>query len=683
MTLVLSPGGEMLAGDLHALLTTALDVPEPCDVVEWAEANIMLASESGDTPGPLRLSPQQRGVLRAMVAGDHRELVVPKGTRVGYSLLLGIAVIYLLVVERCLAGVALPTDPKAADWHEKYHKPYLRDGPLARHVLPRQKWNDTRYANGSGLVTVGAHKGDNLKSWNARWVAGDEIDEESWSDDAGGDDSNGDKIATLRERTARAKGRRRLVVGSSPKALSTSRVWARWRRSSRLRFHVPCPHCGEFQVLQWGETEVVDGVRRTVWGMRIERDADGQATGVDYVCRHHGCVIDESEKAGMAERGEWRPEDPAHRGTRGVVGMHMCCLVEGFAPWIDLATEFLEAKGDPAILRTFVNNKLGEPWDDTTEDDPGEGIEVEALPPGTRYDAPVPSWACVLTAGIDKQAGKRGRPPGHAEGPRVEVSVWAHGPDGRSALVWHEAVLGVPLTGASAERLDELRSAIWRRADGRTMGVAATCVDHGGGFGDETVAYCRSRSRKGSRVWPIKGRNLRKGTRSPMAVPTGTLKIDAVNMLCTGTLKDRLYRRIEDGQVEWPASLPRTVLEGLTCERMVDVGGAHPHWRNTSGNTGEPWDCAVYAHAALEMLQRSTKTFRDLSRLAVRLGAVEGPPSDVDRSAWAGPAPAAPVATGAPAPVAAPPSAVPARPVPPPAPVPAPRPAPGPTVIVI
>jgi phage terminase large subunit GpA-like protein len=73
-------------------------------------------------------------------------------------------------------------------------------------------------------------------------------------------------------------------------------------------------------------------------------------------------LIRHSKKRWMIERGEWRATEPFN----GHAGFFIWAVYP-YAPnatWGKIAAEFLESKGDPERLKTFVNSTLGQTWEE-------------------------------------------------------------------------------------------------------------------------------------------------------------------------------------------------------------------------------------------------------------------------------------------------------------------------------
>jgi phage terminase large subunit GpA-like protein len=118
----------------------------------------------------------------------------------------------------------------------------------------------------------------------ARYLFLDEVD--GYPGDVEGE---GDPILLAERRSATFQGRKILLV-STPKTKSLSRIEREYEASDQRRYFVPCPHCGEHQTpelanLRWPE---------------------GRPREAEYACAHCGALIGERYKTWVLEHGEWR-----------------------------------------------------------------------------------------------------------------------------------------------------------------------------------------------------------------------------------------------------------------------------------------------------------------------------------------------------------------------------------------
>ena len=101
----------------------------------------------------------------------------------------------------------------------------------------------------------------------------------------------------------------------------------------------------------------------------------------------------------MLKLGEWRVVRHNTEYAR-TVAFWINTLYSPFVRWADIAKEFLLSKDDPEAFQNFVNSWLAEPWEDTKLKTSAELVleRQTELPAYT-----VPSWAKMLTAGVDVQ----------------------------------------------------------------------------------------------------------------------------------------------------------------------------------------------------------------------------------------------------------------------------------------
>ncbi|WP_192881122.1 MULTISPECIES: terminase gpA endonuclease subunit, partial [unclassified Photorhabdus] len=202
----------------------------------------------------------------------------------------------------------------------------------------------------------------------------------------------GDQIA-LGTKRSETFWNRKIVLGSTPTVKGASRIEKSFGDSDQRYYYVPCPHCNEYQVLEWGGPD-------TPYGIKWDKDEHGEGIPdtAYYVCRHNGCVIHHNEKAGLVKRGEWRATKP----FKGHAGFHIWAGYSLFpnAAWKYLVAEWLRVKNDPLMRQTFINLVLGEPYEDRGEKALSERKLLERC---EVFAAEVPDGVAVLTAGIDTQ----------------------------------------------------------------------------------------------------------------------------------------------------------------------------------------------------------------------------------------------------------------------------------------
>lgn len=568
---------------------------------EWAEGRIEVGH--GSRRGPLVLDPFQRGLLDVIVEPDVSEIVLMKGSQIGWTLIMALAEAYYLEAEPREILNYSETEQKLKAYYNNYLMKLIRGtGWLSDAVPGRQEWTDFRSIGGGDMKLLTAVSPDAFRSYNAGRIFADEVDSASWND--GGDAvSQGDKVGLLKDR-GKEYDDGWVYMGSTPTLKDHSRVARRYELGDQRRFFVACPHCGGEQFLEWGGRETQHGVK---W----PEDDPGAAF---YVCRESGCVIEHSEKRAMLERGEWRPTNPD--AAPGHVSFHLSSLysMQKKASWGALAQRFVHAShlaktGDFGELQAFVNGSLGETWDPTRSDAKRAARLSDLSENLVLFEAEVPGWVRFLTAGVDTQSRDDGR---------FEVSVIGWGPGQRAAVIGHWILDEHPLEDPSAwHALEEFLRRRFRLADGRAMQIVAACVDSGGHHAQQVVEFC---GRHAARRWfAIRGYANRGAKRRPPLWPRDPSKSrhgGSLYEIDTYLAKDALWDRLPRVP-RAPGSIvyPMTPLEGavdhddfyfqrLTRERpaLLKGGGGLTTWAGKYPDN-EPWDCLVYAYAATHALR--------------------------------------------------------------------------------
>lgn len=264
--------------------------------------------------------------------------------------------------------------------------------------------------------------------------------------------------------------RRFSAAGSTPKVKGFSRIDQLFEQGSQEYRYVPCPKCGHMQTLVFG-----DGT-----GPGIHWAPKEIPTRAWYQCEQ-GCEIDEAEKPWMDENGEWRAANPAQFPRHRSFHIWAAYSQHPGAAWLEIAREFMEVRKDPNLLRTFVNQVLGEAWAER-----GEAPEWQRLydrrEKAMRLGTPS-AKACLLIGSADVQRGGGGR---------IDLDIWAFGQDRRREFVERVEVFGPIADKATWKKLDQQVARIWTSEDDRQMRLARVAVDSGDGENTmEVYAWAR------------------------------------------------------------------------------------------------------------------------------------------------------------------------------------------------
>ncbi|MGR3781607.1 MAG: phage terminase large subunit family protein, partial [Albimonas sp.] len=447
---------------------------------------------------------------------------------------------------------------------------------LRKRIAPARSRDSTNTAfakafPGGQIVMTGANSAAGLRSTPARFLFMDEVD--AFPADA---DGEGDPVDLAMKRTATYRGRRKVLLVSTPTIKGESRIEAAFLESDQRRFFIPCPACGEFQTLEWGSIHWPQGRRREAYAS----------------CRHCGGVIEDEQKPELLARGEWRA---TAEGDGRTAGFHLSSLYSVFESFGEIAEWHGKVRKDPARLQVWVNTALGETW----EDQGGEMIDPGGLLARREtFGDELPADVVLLTAGVDVQAD------------RIEAQVVGWGAGEQSFVLEHVIIWGDPSGPAIWEDLDAFL--LERRPHARAvpdMGLRAVAVDTGGRNTAAAYEFVRTRLRR--RIWGIKGRGgqgvqawPRTASKGKGGAPVFIVGVDA--------LKDKIAARLPiaepgPGAIRFAAGLGPEWFEQLTAEkvrtRYVNGRPVRSWEPKRSGIRNEALDCLVYASAALHGLR--------------------------------------------------------------------------------
>jgi len=488
-----------------------------------------------------------------------------------------------------------PTDQTASKIVRQRLDPAIADTPCLFNKVSRFKKRDggnsreSKEFPGGILFITTAGSAANLASVPIRYLFLDEVDR--YPGDVGGE---GDPITLARARTRTFSMSKELIT-STPTETNASRIYEEYLRSDQRQYHVPCPSCGEYQALTlenlvWDKTNKPGGTTH-------------HPETAHYRCAHCQCAITEEKKTAMLAAGKWIAQAPESKFI-GRQGYHLNSLYSplGWYSWAQIASDFIDTKQKPHLLKTFVNTVLAETWQEE-----GEVPDWQVLYRRRRdYKfGTCPKGVLFLTAGADVQRDRI----------EVEIVGW-----GRNMHSWSIDYHVFPGDTASMTPWVNLWSLLTRRwpangaGDDATLGLQMIAVDSG----DQTqLVYTRVREIGDQRVMAVRGFDnnvVVVGQPKVMDIDFGGRKIyRGVKMWPVGSsiIKTEIYGFLRllpslepsepnpVGFCEFP-QYPKEFFLQLTAERRVQrVTGAKTIFRwEKNYERNEVLDCRVYARAA-------------------------------------------------------------------------------------
>ncbi|APP86922.1 terminase [Xanthomonas hortorum pv. gardneri] len=447
------------------VLARSLQPRRPLTVSQWCDEHMRLSSKGSSKPGRwvTDRNPPLREPMDAMSARSTvHQLVAMFPIQFGKSQLATNAIAYWMDYAPAPIMYALPGEASMNKWIAQKLNPMIEVCPTVRRALSstasRDSANQRTFKDFAGGQLYVEHMGSpqRLKSTTVKYLGVDEIDEAPQQLITGDD-----PVKMLDGRTSAFPTTYKRLYISTPGIAGLSRIAKLYEKSDQRRFHVPCPHCGHYQALSWSGL---------VWSP--------DAKHAWYACNDCGTAIEEHHKTDMIAAGRWVAANP----DSDVRGYTINCLYYqfGLGPrWADLAREWLDAQNDPASLKTFINDRLAETWEDPSMRAVKHNVIADRAEPYRLRHAP--RGVLAITVGVDTQDNRLA----------VHIVGW-----GRGMAAWtldYVELPGDPAEEAVWVALTDLLNRPIEREDGAQLRPLATAIDAGGHRTEAVKHYVRQR----------------------------------------------------------------------------------------------------------------------------------------------------------------------------------------------
>lgn len=551
---------------------------------QWADSYRRLSSESSAEPGTWTTgrAEYQRGIMNAISDPAVETVVVMSSAQVGKTEIINNIVGFHIAQDPAPIIVVMPTLEMGEAWSKDRLAPMVRDTPALQGKVKEPRARDSgntllhKTFPGGHVTICGANSPSSLASRPVRLVLCDEVDRYPPSAGAEGDP------VTLARKRATTFWNRKVVLTSTPTVKGYSRIEAAYEASDQRRFHVPCPHCDEPQVLKWAAVS---------W-------PQGEPEKAAYHCIVCGAEWTDAQRWAAIRRGAWVAEAP----FKGTAGFHLNELYSSWVRISEIAASFLDAKQSPETLKAWVNTSLGETWEIE-----GDRVDDTGLMERREdWGADLPAGVMMLTAGVDVQDD------------RLEVEIVGWGRDEESWSLEYAQIFGDPSAPALWADLDRKLTQMFLRVDGAELPISAACVDSGGHHTHAVYRYVKERFRR--RVFAIKGMG---GAGRPIW-PKKASKNNAgkISLFLVGVdaAKEAIYARFRidrrgPGYCHFPADRGADWFAQVTAETVTTKysrGFPSRVWVKRPGTRNEALDCRVYAYAALQSLSVVWSRFKDV-----------------------------------------------------------------------
>ena len=472
--------------------------------------------------------------------------------------------------------VCLPGEVSMHKWVNQKLNPMIEETPAVAGTLDSLKSRDASNTKtfkdfaGGQLYLEHAGSPSRLKSTSVRTLIVDELDEF-----ANNFSSGDDPLDMLLGRTSAFPTTHKRLFISTPGIQGISRTEELWQKSDQRRYYITCPHCGHEQHLEW------TGLK---WSAAAQE--------AWYVCADCGVCIEEHHKTDLIRNGRWIAAHP----ERKLRGYHINCLYYqiGLGPrWNELARMWLDCQNDPARLKTFINDRLAEPWEDRSTRLLKLNIIADRAEDYRLREAP--NNVLTLTAGVDTQDNRLA----------VQIVGW-----GKGFTCWildYVELMGDPAEDDVWLQLTDLINRPIERADGTLLSIQATAIDAGGHRTEAVKAYCRIRHiRRPMAIFGAVPNNapvLSRPKFQEIKWRNTTDKKGVIQHVGTVAIKNVFFSWLsvdgdaepEKRRVHFSKDLDRFYFEGVVSETFDPRSNRYVKKR---GARNEPLDTWVYAYAA-------------------------------------------------------------------------------------
>jgi len=584
-------------------------------ISQWADENMVLPEGSNES-GKFNTDnvPYQKAIMDAITDPYVMDVAVMSSAQAGKTTIILCGLGYYVDHEPSEQLIVMPTLTLGEKFSKMRLAKLIRDIPVLREKINPAKSRDSdntiflKTYPGGHIVVAGANSAASLSSMPVRVVWMDETDR--FPESAGGE-GNPINLAEARSITYWNKKR---IKTSTPTIAGKSKIEDAYNNGSMEEWCVECPCCGTWQPYDF---------KRVVFNT------------VSMRCINCGEEISEADWKGSPHK--WIAKHPERKKYRS---FHLSGLASPWMTWQELIEEFqkaqrkLEKYHDVNDLKTFINTKLGECWEETELDE--GAVSDEALAERAEYyAADIPDGVLLLTASVDVQDNRF----------EIEVRGWAR--DYETWGIYKTELYGDLERKKIWDELEEYLKTTFYFEDGRGLNIAAFAIDTGGHHTNRTYKWIKAMKKKGKRVYGVKGYAQKEGIpliykRTKVDIKEKDrngqeVVVDSTTIIILGvdSGKEDITNRLKieepgEGYCHFPANKGRgydkEYYEGLTSEHKIEKvvrGMRKTAWVKKAGARNEPLDLFNYNYAVCELLrpvwgELETKLNRGINYMKVK-----------------------------------------------------------------
>ena len=561
-----------------------LKPPLKLSLSEWSDQHRVLSTEGSKEAGAweTKRTPYMIEIYANFENKDVRDIILQMASQLAKSEFINNIIGKCIHLLPCPMLVVQPTDTMAIAYSKERIAPMIRD----THVL-KIRIKDANSKNsgntvahkmfpGGYLALIGSNSPSKLAARPIKMIFFDEVDR--YPESSG---REGDVISLGRKRLTTYGDESKCIITGTPTIKNKSAIETEYLNGSQAVWKLPCPHCGEYQTLEF---------KYLKW-------EDKKSETVEMYCDACGVLANEKQwKKGNQSKGKWVHKFPEKQKK---LSYHLNALASPWRTWELIVEEWIEAQGNMEKIKTFKNTVLAETWEE-------QNIKtinyMTIFKRREQYEAEIPEGVLLLTAGIDVQYN------------RIELEVVGWGLGRESWGITYQVFYGNPSEEEVWDELYEFLKADFYFEDGTPLKIYATCIDTG--YNTQRV-YNFVSDKEDERIFGIKGQGgvvpINNGFRKTKNNEINLYSIGA-NALKDSTMSKLRIKKPGKGYCHFPKNLTKNYTEEYFKTLVAEVRDPLTHKWIKIYERNEGLDMRGYAEAALEIYDYDMEILAKLTR---------------------------------------------------------------------
>ena len=338
---------------------------EKISIAEHSRRHFYLPRENNPFPGffEVEKTPYLKEIMQNLEFdnNDIEQVVFQKACQIGGT---SVSLCWLLWIANCAVNapalVVFPNQANSIRFCKKKWRPAVKNckslmAKMSSMSIDRESL-ELFTAPSTTIGFAHARSSSSIRMDSIAIAIADELSNWPRSTGSPGSSNEGDPLEILKGRQNNYS-RRKLYCVSTP--ATDCRISQAYNETDKRKYYIPCPlkGCGKFQILEWEN-------------LKYNKDV----SEIYMQCTACKGKIEEHHKTEFLSKGVWKAT--AKSINEKTIGYQINSLYSplGMMSWKACAEQYEQSKSNPDLYRVFVNNILGEPYNESIN-----SITVKAL----------------------------------------------------------------------------------------------------------------------------------------------------------------------------------------------------------------------------------------------------------------------------------------------------------------